>query len=157
MGKAAAFILALALPAMLTTVPSGRAHAGARTIHIRHDTGGDVALYRIKAQVARDLGIRVVIDGLCASACTLLTGVPHDQVCVTGRARLHFHRARLARPLEHGEALLRTVNDEMMDSYPPGIRDWIMRHGGLTERMLEMPPAEVARHFRPCTEYSLGS
>jgi len=157
LGKAAAFILALALPAMLTAIPPEKAHAGARTIHIRHDTGGDVALYRIKAQVATDLGIRVVIDGLCASACTLLTGVPHDQVCVTGRARLHFHRARLARPLEHGVALLRTVNDEMMDSYPPGIRDWIRRHGGLTERMLEMPPAEVARHFRPCPGYSLGS
>jgi hypothetical protein len=150
MGRAAAFIVALAL------LPA-HSYAGGRTIHIRHDTGGDVALYRIKAQVATDLGIRIVIDGLCASACTLLTGVPRDQVCVTGRARLHFHRARLARPVKHGGALLREINDAIFENYPPGIRRWIRRHGGLSDRMLKMPPSEVARHFRPCPDYSLGS
>lgn len=145
LGRTAAFIIALAvLPAL--------AQAGGRVIHIRHDTGGDVALYTIKAQVATDLGIKVMIDGLCASACTLLTSVPHEQICVTARARLHFHKARLAKPLERGATLLRQVNDEMLASYPPGIRKWIERHGGLSDRMLRMGPSEVARHFRPCGE-----
>lgn len=149
-GRAAALTIALAVLALF----QGQADAGGRVIHIRHDSGGDVALYRIKAKVATELGIRIVIDGLCASACTLLTGVPYGQVCVTDRARLHFHKARLAKPHERGETLLRVVNDEIFDSYPPGIRDWITRHGGLSDRMLRMGPSEVARHFQPCRETS---
>ena len=35
----------------------------------------------------RKSGQRVVIDGTCASACTLVLGViPHDRICVTSRA-----------------------------------------------------------------------
>jgi hypothetical protein len=36
----------------------------------------------------------VIIDGFCASACTIVLGtVPHDKICVTFRAKLGFHAA----------------------------------------------------------------
>ena len=140
------FLLAFVTAASL----SAPGHADDRTIYIRHDRGGDVGLYQIKAQVARELKLNVVIDGLCASACTLLVGLPKAQVCATGRARLHFHRARLARPMKNGRALLRRTNADILSSYPAGIRRWITRHGGLGDRMLKMEPADVARYLPPC-------
>ena len=42
----------------------------------------------------RSSGERVVIDGPCLSACTMVLGViPRDRICVTPRARLGFHAA----------------------------------------------------------------
>ena len=41
-------------------------------------------------------GERIIIDGPCLSACTLLlTEIPHGRVCVTSRAILGFHAAEL--------------------------------------------------------------
>ncbi len=42
---------------------------------------------------ARDRKERVIIDGICNSACTLVLGiVPLNRICVTPRASLGFHR-----------------------------------------------------------------
>lgn len=131
--------------------------AADRTIHIRYDKGGDLRLYQIKAQVARELNLNVVIDGLCASACTVLIHLPRSQVCATGRAELHFHSARLAKPVNNGKALLRRANLELMHGYPSGIRNWIRRRGGLTDRLLKMKPADVRRYIRKCPAADLLS
>ena len=128
-----------------------------RTIHIRHDKGGDLVFYQIKAQVARDLKLNVVIDGLCASACTVLLHLPRSQVCATHRAELQFHRARLVRTVENGNSLLRKANSDMLNGYPPTIRNWIAKRGGLTDRLLKMKPAEVTRHIRTCPNTDLLS
>ena len=45
-------------------------------------------------QDLRTSGEAVIIDGLCASACTIVLGaVPHDRICVTSHANLGFHAA----------------------------------------------------------------
>ena len=42
----------------------------------------------------RDRGERVIIDGICNSACTLVLGiVPLNKICVTPKASLGFHAA----------------------------------------------------------------
>ena len=42
----------------------------------------------------RSLREAVIIDGLCASACTIVLGaIPHDKICVTSHATLGFHAA----------------------------------------------------------------
>ena len=47
----------------------------------------------------RQSGERVVIDGLCLSACTLvLSTIPRNRICVTRRAVLGFHAPRLFDP-----------------------------------------------------------
>ena len=68
-----------------------------RQVVVQRDLGGDVGLYEIKVEVFRKLGFRVVIDGTCASACTLYTTLPPGQVCATDRAALKFHRFRMAK------------------------------------------------------------
>jgi len=61
---------------------------------ITRDPGGLLDQYKAKYTVVRDRGERVIIDGMCSSACTLVLGiVPLSRVCVTPRARLGFHMA----------------------------------------------------------------
>src|SRR5215831_8364414 len=61
---------------------------------ITRDHGGLVDQYKYKYAMIRDRGERVIIDGICNSACTLVLGiVPLNRVCVTPRASLGFHQA----------------------------------------------------------------
>ncbi len=70
------------------------ADAASADVRIVNDPGGEVSSYVQKFQEMRAAGDRVVIDGPCLSACTLLTGIiPRDRVCVTSRAVLGFHAA----------------------------------------------------------------
>ena len=59
---------------------------------IDDDMGGSLGQYLLKFAAIRDLGERVMIDGSCFSACTLVTAlIPKQRVCVTERAKLGFH------------------------------------------------------------------
>src|SRR5258708_3228926 len=63
-------------------------------VRISNDFGGQIGHYLDRYTAMRDSGERVVIDGSCLSACTLVLGVvPRDRICVTARARLGFHAA----------------------------------------------------------------
>ena len=54
--------------------------------------GGAVDAYLAAFARVRQSGERVVIDGPCLSACTLvLTTIPRSRICVTRRAVLGFH------------------------------------------------------------------
>src|SRR5207249_5940909 len=64
------------------------------TVRIRADSAGQIGPYLENLVALRGSGERVVIDGPCLSACTMLLGViPRDRICVTSRARLGFHAA----------------------------------------------------------------
>src|SRR5712672_1496153 len=77
-------------------------------LHIIRDHGGYVDEYKTKYQRIRDRHERVIIDGICNSACTLVLGiVPMNKICVTPRASLRqglylrhqgHHRGRDVRP-----------------------------------------------------------
>jgi len=79
----------LALLVALVSFP-----ALARPLHITFDLGGELTAYYSAMVKARMTGQKVIIDGICLSACTMVTGlVPRDQVCVTPRAVMGFHSA----------------------------------------------------------------
>src|SRR3982074_2067244 len=79
----AAVLCGLALPP---------AHAEVR---ILASPGGQVGPFLDLFEQVRESGERVVIDGPCLSACTLvLSMVPNVLMCVPGRAVLGFHAAR---------------------------------------------------------------
>src|SRR3954454_22912131 len=64
------------------------------TVRITDDWGGQIGGYLDRFKSVRDSGEKVIIDGPCMSACTLVLGVvPGDRICVTSRARLGFHAA----------------------------------------------------------------
>src|SRR3954471_5160005 len=63
-------------------------------LHITRDHGGYVEEYKTKYKRVREKGERVIIDGICHSACTLVLGIgPKNKICVAPRASRGFHQA----------------------------------------------------------------
>ena len=94
-------------------------------VRIVEDAGGRIGAYVDKYQGVRGSGEMVMIDGYCASACTIVLGtVPHDKICVTSRARLGFHAA-----WDPGSNGRRITNPEakqtLYSMYPFEVRHWI--------------------------------
>jgi hypothetical protein len=120
-------------------------------VRIVGDPGGEVASYVHKYEEIRDSGQRVVIDGPCLSACTLLTGIiPRNRVCVTARAMLGFHAASYYDDTSRRLVPTRAGSRVVMSLYPPPIRRWIDRHGGLTPRLIQLRGRELASIYQPC-------
>ena len=79
------FMFAVAL--CLTTLSSALAD-----VRILASPGGAVPNYVNFFSQVRRSGERVIIDGPCLSACTLvLSTIPRNRICVTSRAVLGFH------------------------------------------------------------------
>src|SRR4030081_1075823 len=71
------------------------ASPAAGEVRILASPGGEVGPFLDLFARLRASGERVVIDGPCLPACTLvLSAVPNDRICVTRRAVLGFHAAR---------------------------------------------------------------
>src|SRR5579864_5581899 len=127
--------------ALMACATINAAHADMR---IESDPGGEVAAYVQKYHQVRDSGERVVIDGPCLSACTLLTGiVPRDRICVTGRAELGFHAASYYDDASRSFIPTREGSEEVMRLYPAAVKAWIGRHGGLTPKLKMMRGPEL--------------
>lgn len=114
--------------------------ARAETIEVGGDHGGLVVLYQQKWEklAAQKVNIRIV--GICASACTLLTGYfPRKDICVTPGAALGFHAGTFP-----------FVTDALLRIYPEDIRKWIDAHGGLTFSLIWLQRPEIYKFFRKC-------
>jgi hypothetical protein len=120
----------------LLLVVAGTAPALA-DVRITKDYGGYVDRYKTNYARIRDAGERIIIDGTCNSACTLLLGiVPRAQVCATPRARLGFHQAYYDKRWTAGVRITSIAGTaELMAIYPPAVKDWIRRQGGLGAEM----------------------
>jgi hypothetical protein len=119
-------------------------------VRILKSPGGQVGPFIDLFDEVRASGERVVIDGPCLSACTLvLSLVPHDRICVTRRAILGFHAARSVdrRGRTYAEP---EASQLVLEAYPGPVRDWIVRHGGLTSRLLLLRGRELAGMYRSC-------
>jgi hypothetical protein len=120
------------------------------TKRISDDPGGQLGPYLQRLAALRNSGEQVVIDGRCLSACTMVLGViPHDHICITARAQLGFHAAW--RPNEAGRQVTsREGTQLLMENYPPQVRDWIARRGGLSPRMIYLAGRDLASMYPTC-------
>jgi hypothetical protein len=119
-------------------------------VRILASPGGQVGPFLDLFERVRDSGERVVIDGPCLSACTLvLSMVPNNRICVTRRAVFGFHGARSmdrrGRLYAEPEA-----SQLVLEAYPSPVRDWILRHGGLTSRLLLLRGRELKAFYPSC-------
>lgn len=135
----------IAALALCAGVASARAD-----VRILSSPGGQVGPFIELFDKVRQSGERVVIDGPCLSACTLvLMTVPGERICVTRRAVLGFHAARSmdrrGRMYAEPEA-----SKAVHEAYPEPIRNWIARRGGLTSRMLLLRGRELAAIYPRC-------
>ena len=127
-------------------------------VHIMNDPGGEVSEYVEKFHELRKAGERLVIDGPCLSACTLFTGIiPHDHVCVTRRAVLGFHAASYFDDARHTMVPTRQGTAVIMRLYPPEIREWIDRHGGLKPQIMALRGKELSALYDACPEEQVGN
>jgi hypothetical protein len=125
--------------------------AASADVRITNDPGGEVSSYVQKFQEMRASGERIVIDGPCLSACTLLTGlVPRDHVCVTSRAVLGFHAASYYDDASQSLVPTREGSRVVMQLYPAEIRLWINRHGGLRPQLLTLRGRELTAFYHTC-------
>ena len=136
----------IAALALFASIASARAD-----VRILSSPGGQVGPFIELFDKVRESGERVVIDGPCLSACTLvLMTVPADRICVTRRAVLGFHAARSidrrGRTYAEPEA-----SKAVLEAYPEPIRNWISRRGGLGSRMLLLRGRELAAIYPRCS------
>jgi hypothetical protein len=122
----------------------------AAEVRILASPGGEVGSFLALFEVLRRSGQRIVIDGPCFSACTLvLSTVPRRRICVTRRAVLGFHAATWRDQYGNMGAAPR-ASAIVLNAYPRPVRNWIRRHGGLTSRMLLLRGRELAKLYPRC-------
>ena len=120
------------------------------TVRITDDMGGLMAQYASRFESVRESGERVVIDGPCFSACTMLLGMlPREQVCVTQNAVLGFHAAWNFDDTGH-RVTSASATQVLIDIYPPRIRTWIARRGGLSPHMKLLRGRELSTMYPTC-------
>jgi hypothetical protein len=125
--------------------------AACAEVRVTNDPGGEISSYVTKFENLRASGERLVIDGPCLSACTLFTAfLPRQQVCVTERAILGFHAASYYDDASRSLVPTRAGTRLVMRLYPPAIRNWIARHGGLTPRLIGLRGTELASLYATC-------
>ena len=135
------------LAAVLLLAGVGASHA---VVRIADDRGGRIGTYVDRYQGLRTSGEAVIIDGLCASACTIVLGaVPHDRICVTSHANLGFHAAWDFGA--NGRAVTNPEATQMLYSmYPSAVRRWIAQRGGLRPQMIFLHGKQLMTMYRPC-------
>jgi hypothetical protein len=121
-------------------------------VRIEASPGGKALNFIAFFEVLRQSGQRIVVDGPCLSACTLvLSTIPRDRICVTKRAIFGFHSAKIIdqygnqHPAEVIEA-----NRVVLASYPAPIQDWIRQHGGLTARLILLHGKALTAMYPVC-------
>jgi hypothetical protein len=135
------------LAAVLLLASMGASRA---VVRIADDRGGRIGTYVDRYQGLRTSGETVIIDGLCASACTIVLGaIPRDRICVTSHATLGFHAAWDFGA--NGRAITNLEATQMLYSmYPSAVRHWISQRGGLTPHMLFLRGKQLQTMYRPC-------
>jgi hypothetical protein len=125
--------LVLGAAALALSVTSASA-----TMRIAEDRGGQIGRYLDAFATVRSSGERVVVDGNCLSACTLVLGVvPRERICATSRARFGFHAAWM--PDRDGRAITSPLGTQALwNIYPTSVRRWISQQGGLSRKMIFM-------------------
>jgi hypothetical protein len=120
-------------------------------VRIVSSPGGAVDAYLAAFARVRQSGERVVIDGPCLSACTLvLSTIPRNRVCVTWRAVLGFHAPRWFYPRTGHTTRAPEATRIVTRSYPAGVRAWIKKRGGLTQKLIYLRGRELAALYPRC-------
>jgi hypothetical protein len=131
-------------------VLAGSATSAAATMRIAEDRGGQIGHYLQAFATLRSSGESVVVDGNCLSACTLVLGlIPRNRICATPRARFGFHAAWM--PDTNGQPVTSPMGTQALwNIYPPSVRRWISRHGGLSRKMIYLQGRDLSGIVANC-------
>jgi hypothetical protein len=119
-------------------------------VRIADDRGGKIGTYLDKYHSLRTSGETVIIDGYCASACTIVLGtVPRDRICVTSRANFGFHAA-YDLDANGREVTNPGATRTLYSMYPSQVRRWIAARGGLKPQLIFLRGEELTSMYRSC-------
>jgi|HubBroStandDraft_6_1064221.scaffolds.fasta_scaffold295008_2 hypothetical protein len=94
--------------------------------HITFSPGGSIGKFIKDYIELKERGTKVVIDGMCISACTLLLGiVPNEQVCITPYAQMGFHSATDGDTEKYDKQATRVI----WHLYPARVREILIAKG----------------------------
>ena len=119
-------------------------------VRITHDQGGSIGYYIDRYEKMRASHQSVIIDGLCASACTIVVAtIAPEKICVPSRAKLAFHAAwnvdRTGRTVTH-----RSATRMLYSMYPSTVQRWLDKQGGLTSRAIFLKGKPLRGMYRHC-------
>jgi hypothetical protein len=136
---------------LVTALLLGGAGNGHATVRIADDQGGRIGDYVDKYRQLVDSGEFVMIDGLCAGACTIVLGaMPRSKVCLTSNAKFGFNASW---DLDaNGQKKTNPDATRMLYTiYPSEVRHWIDQQGGLTPTRIFLPGTELQTLYRTCS------
>jgi hypothetical protein len=125
------------------------------TTTITLDPGGILGEFLQNYSEARERGDHYVIDGLCISACTLITGeIPNDRVCITPYAKLAFHSAATIDPFG-GRTFSKEGSELLWLIYPDNVKEMLKAHGWQSPddehlQLLWIDGKELSSIYKPC-------
>ena len=120
-------------------------------VRILASPGGKAGPYLDFFSQLRRSGERVVIDGPCLSACTLVLGtIPRNRICVTRRAILGFHAPLVADEKSGRSVRSRDATRAVTAFYPARVQAWIKRKGGLGQKFIYLRGRELAALYPRC-------
>lgn len=111
---------------------------------IHASEGGTVGRFLNAAEELKAEHALAIIDGWCASACTVFADKARPNVCITRRAVFLFHQATDDFTSKH---------EDPSRFYSPGIVAWVRAHGGFpTEGALQMHVRDATTIWPLCNE-----
>lgn len=127
---------------------------------ITFDGGGVITDYFDKYTAVRQAGGKVIVDGPCISACTLIfTQIEPENVCITKRAIFGFHSASTVSPLT-GREFSPDGTGMMWFSYPDYVQQFLIGKGwdGTKEHseLIWMDNTTASAFYKRC-ETQLGT
>lgn len=115
---------------------------------IQQSRGGRVDQFDAEIAYIRSTGKQVILDGYCASACTMILSVP--TLCATDRALLGFHKAWQPGPGPGGHIEAPQGTAMMKAKWRPYVFQWLRHVGGLTADIKWMGPQDIYRMVPRC-------
>lgn len=126
---------------------------------IMFDGGGRLDRYIDRVSALREEGTLVVIDGQCISACTMLTNLAPEKLCVTSHGMFVFHSAFSRSETTGEKEFAKDATEIMWHFYPKALREALVKRGwnaGERNDMIFMEADELQGIIRSCTPADLA-
>ena len=147
-------VYSLLIPLVLTGCAGTISPMGQDRVVITNDRGGYIDRFIQKYIRWEKQNKTVIIDGYCASSCTMfICMIKRSHQCVTRRAVLGFHGSYYQQVFIFGPKIENPDQTHLTtDRYTDDVRAWVDAHGGMAsyKKMLLMKWPETANYFRVC-------
>jgi hypothetical protein len=110
--------------------------SGAKTV-LYYEPGGILHEHEARWRALAESGDDVEMRGPCVSGCTMIMAyVPKSRLCFAWGASLWFHKAASGTDIKTATPSTSTTL-YMLNQYPPDIKAWLLKRGGVEEMTVE--------------------